>query len=384
MPRWQRLIAAVRAGEPACRVVVLETPSALNPLLGTRWVTDATGAGLAPGPEKGASALEPLLPQVQEWARAALTDGRPRVERLSDSSPGPAGPEPVTLFLDPVLPPPHLMIVGGGHLAAALAPAALAAGFRVTVVDDRPEYARPERFPGATTLCADMLESLRELRPGSATFVVLAGRSHDLDPLLLEAALRQPVAYVGLVGSRRRVAALREGLAGAGTVSPAALSRLHAPVGLDLGGETPAEIAVAIVAELIAVRRGGSCLPLAALPGGSPAKTAGAGIPAGDLESLEVWLALEQALAAGTPAALATVVQVRGTAPRGPGARMLVRADGSTVGTVGGGRNEAEVVRRARQCIEQGYPLLYRSDYQGEPEAMCGGSAEVWIEVVRE
>lgn len=366
MTVWPALAAAAQSGLPACRVAALTAPAGA-PAPGTCAAFGPGGALLAP------PALPPdLLAGLAGLARAALAEGRPR---LAEVQPG------LRACADPLLPLPRLIIAGGGHVAGALAPAAVAVGFRVTVVEDRPDYARPERFPGAAVACGDMPGALRRLEPDAATFVVLAGRSHDTDLDLLRAALGGPAvpAYVGLLGSRRRVQGLKQQTAAAGALPESALAALRGPVGLDLGAETPAEIAAAVVAELVAVRRGGSGLPLSRL---EQRPAPGPGVAAGDAEALKVWLALAGALAQGAPCALATVVQVRGSAPREAGARMLVQPAGRPTGTVGGGAREAEVQELARECIRTGRPLLYQADYLDGQDAMCGGAAEVFIEPV--
>ncbi|HET6763312.1 MAG TPA: XdhC family protein, partial [Longimicrobiaceae bacterium] len=137
---------------------------------------------------------------------------------------------------------------------------------RVTVLDDRPEFATRERFPEAERVMrADFSEPLRGVHVGAGTWLVLATRGHKYDFDALRDALRRPEApaYVGMVGSRRRTRAAIEQLLADG-VAAERLRRVHAPIGLDVGAETPEEIAVSIAAELVLVRRGGTGAPLAA------------------------------------------------------------------------------------------------------------------------
>jgi xanthine dehydrogenase accessory factor len=185
-----------------------------------------------------------------------------------------------------------------------------------------------------------------------------------------------------MVGSRRKVKELQSQLLAEGAVTPAAVAGVRAPIGLDLGAETPSEIAVSIVAELIAVRRGGSGAPLATVRDSGRAEAPRTG-PAGTLEGARVWAALAGALAEARPCALATVVQARGSTPRGAGACMLVTpGDGGPVGSVGGGRWEAEVQRIAAECLRSGEPVRLSPRYLDEADMICGGSAEVFIEPV--
>jgi xanthine dehydrogenase accessory factor len=147
------------------------------------------------------------------------------------------------------------VICGGGHVARAVAPAALAADFTVTVLDDREEFADPRRFPGAKVVLGSFDGALERLDVDAASYVVIVTRGHTHDMDVLVQALRTPARYIGLMASRskhaRMVAALRE--AGLGED---ALARVHSPIGLDIGAETPAELAVSIVAEMIQVRAG--------------------------------------------------------------------------------------------------------------------------------
>lgn len=150
---------------------------------------------------------------------------------------------------------PEVIMFGAGHVGHAVAQCAALAGFRVTVVDDRPEYAAPVRFPESRRiLCSDFLESFADLDISPRTFIVIATRGHRHDETILEQALTTPARYLGMIGSRRKVQIIRDRLRARGC-SISDLNRLHSPVGLAIGALTPGEIAVSIVAEMIAVRR---------------------------------------------------------------------------------------------------------------------------------
>jgi len=159
------------------------------------------------------------------------------------------------VFIEPLQPAPRLFIVGAGHVAWHLARIAGEVGFRIHVIDDREKFANAERFPGADVVVDAIPEWLHRADiPASAHVVILTrGHRHDLDAL--RALVARDLAYLGLIGSRAKVARLYEALAAEG-VPPECLARVHAPIGLDIGAVTPAEIAVAIVAELIGVRYG--------------------------------------------------------------------------------------------------------------------------------
>jgi xanthine dehydrogenase accessory factor len=164
----------------------------------------------------------------------------------------------VLILSEPVIPRPLLLIVGGGHVGQALAVQADLLGFDLVVLDDRPEFTAPELFPaGAETRCGDLAAELEAAPLDLDTYVVIVTRGHQHDAEALRACLRRPVAYLGMIGSRRKVALLRQSLLDAGWATADEFDRVHAPIGLDIGAESVPEIAVSIAAELVAVRRRG-------------------------------------------------------------------------------------------------------------------------------
>lgn len=159
-------------------------------------------------------------------------------------------------FSIPVVRPGRVLIFGGGHVGAALTPLLAALGFRVTVCDDRPEFASPRRFPqAAETLWGPFPELAAGLRITSDDYVVVMTRGHQADYEVLAATLRSGARYIGCIGSRKKLALCRDRLLAAGFTAEE-YARLHAPIGLPIGAETPEEIAVSVAAELIAVRSG--------------------------------------------------------------------------------------------------------------------------------
>jgi xanthine dehydrogenase accessory factor len=165
-----------------------------------------------------------------------------------------------SIFVEPLVPPPRLIVFGAGHAARALTAAAAAVGFRVTVSDHRPEAAVSERYPDATEVVVGWPDQVvPAVHLDSRTYVVCLAHNPELEDVLLPLALASDARYIGVLGSRRTHAARVDRLAVAG-VPQGQLARLHAPIGLDLGAVTPEEIAASIVAELITVRRaqGGS------------------------------------------------------------------------------------------------------------------------------
>jgi xanthine dehydrogenase accessory factor len=199
-----------------------------------------------------------------EALRAALKQEEPQL-RVLDSPPA---RERLEVLVEPLVPKPRLLIVGGGHVGQAVAMQASFVGFEVSVIDDRPEFTRPGLFPEGTTACCGPVEEQLARYPFSPdTYVVLVTRGHQHDAAALRVSLRQPVAYLGMIGSRRKVLLMREDFLRAGWATAAEFDRVYAPIGLDIGSLTVPEIATSIVAQLIAVRRRGHS-PRIPLPGG--------------------------------------------------------------------------------------------------------------------
>jgi len=165
----------------------------------------------------------------------------------------------VSVFIDVVRPAARLVLYGAGHVGERVARVAAEAGLSAVVVDDRPDFARRDRFPRAADVrCADLAkEPLGGLVPGPEDFVVVLTRCHALDEAVLEAALRSRARYVGLIGSRRKVALILRSVARRLGRDPRADPRLHAPVGLKLGDKSPGEIAISILAEVLLVKSSG-------------------------------------------------------------------------------------------------------------------------------
>jgi len=159
------------------------------------------------------------------------------------------------IFVEPVLPAPVLYLFGAGHVAVNLYKVAQNVGFDVIVVDDRESYANRDRFPDAREIFAsDFEQAMSQLAPNESSFIVIVTRGHRDDMRVLRWAVQTQARYVGMIGSKRKVIAIYRELQKEGM--PAHwFDRVHAPIGLDIGAVTPEEIAVAITAEMIAVRR---------------------------------------------------------------------------------------------------------------------------------
>ena len=160
------------------------------------------------------------------------------------------------LYIEPQAPEDRLILYGAGHVAQPTARMAGMLGYRVTVVDAREEWNNVERFPDMLRIETDPRAHARALQPDARTAVLIVSHDHALDQDLLEVLLPKTTGWLGLIGSRAKVAKFFFRLRAAG-MDPALFSRVHGPVGLDIGAVTPEEIAVSICAELIQHRRGG-------------------------------------------------------------------------------------------------------------------------------
>ncbi|HZC06076.1 MAG TPA: XdhC/CoxI family protein [Ktedonobacterales bacterium] len=164
----------------------------------------------------------------------------------------------IEVFIEPLRPEPRLLIAGSGYVAQALARLAAPLGWRVALVDDRSEFAASAALPDrAEVAVADIAAWLRERRTDAMSAIVIVTRGHRSDEEALRAALESNAGYVGMIGSPSKVRAIFRRLLRSGT-SRTVLERVHAPIGLDLGSETPDEIALSIAAELLLWRRGGT------------------------------------------------------------------------------------------------------------------------------
>ncbi|MBI2677466.1 MAG: XdhC family protein [Candidatus Koribacter versatilis] len=198
--------------------------------------------------------------EVWQAAKEVMTSEKPRTLRFDlNNDPkydtGLVCGGTLEVFVEPVAPAPHLYIFGAGHVAQSLYKVARIAGFDVTVADDRDIYANRERFPEARDVYADDFDRITtQLAPGENSYMVIATRGHRDDMRVLRWAIEQRVRYLGMIGSKRKVIAIYKELERE-DVSREKLLQVAAPVGLAIGAITPEEIAVAIVAEMIAVRR---------------------------------------------------------------------------------------------------------------------------------
>lgn len=271
---------------------------------------------------------------------------------------------------EPVLPKERLIILGGGHIALPVCEFAAKCGFEVHVCDDRPAFANDERFPWAKEVLCDTFENCIEklkITPYDYVVIITRGHVHDADCLRVILPGKQPT-YLGLIGSRRRVKGLLEMLEQEG-YSRERMDRICTPIGLSIGAVTPEEIAVSILSEIIAYKR---------LPENN--KDGSRFVNASDLD-LEM---IEYLAENHEPKAIVTVIQTKGSTPRGAGAKMAVSPRGQVTGSIGGGCSEGAVIRDAIDIIGTGEYKTVFIDMTGEvaeSEGMvCGGIMYALIE----
>lgn len=197
-------------------------------------------------------------------ALQAIRDGKPRLIEYNLAEPDRGDPGvcggQMEVYVEPILPRPELIVIGCGHVGKAVVHLAKWLGFRVMVSDDRVELCTPEAIPEADEYYPGPVEDLsRQVKIKPWTSLVLTTRSVDVDVPALSLLLNTPAGYVGVIGSRRRWEITRQKLAELG-VSEENLMRVHSPIGLDLGGETPEEIALSIMAEVLLERKGKDAL----------------------------------------------------------------------------------------------------------------------------
>lgn len=259
---------------------------------------------------------------------------------------------------------PQLVVCGGGHVGVAIVKQAKLLSLPVTVIEDRPLYANQARKALADHVICDSFEQgLEQVTGDSDTYFVIVTRGHRFDKVCLEAILKKNYAYLGMMGSRSRVRLLKGVMKEEG-YSQDVLDTLHSPIGLSIAGETPAEIAVSILGEIIQVKN---------------TKRGGGGFSDELLEGLEL----------PGKKIMATIIMRKGSAPRQTGTKMLIMEDGSTVGTIGGGCAESDMMQTALRMLrsEDTKPQVIRvnmTNQDAEDEGMvCGGIQDMFLEICR-
>jgi xanthine dehydrogenase accessory factor len=258
-------LRAAREGPGVVVATVIAAPEGTLPAPGTKLLIrrDGTTAGSYGGAAFEQTVIEDSVAAMKEFPRRPVqalyyeSEGT-RVHRLEARG----GANAYEVMIEIIEAPVTLLIIGGGHIGLSLATIGEHVGFSVAVMDDREMYANAERFPMADKVMAgDFTTMLADFPIGLNTYIVMVSRGHKQDETALRAVVSRGAGYVGMIGSKRRVSTVLRHLAEEG-FDLETLERIYTPIGFDIGAETPEEIAVSIMAEIIAVRRGGSGRPM--------------------------------------------------------------------------------------------------------------------------
>jgi xanthine dehydrogenase accessory factor len=250
---YQEVVESIQSGRRAALATVILSDGSVPRLAGAKMLIREDGSSV--GTVGGGGAEE----QARKTAPAVIRSGQAQILRFDMGGKGHdakmvCGGQ-MDIFIEPIAPAEGLYLFGAGHISQHTAALAKTLGFRVTVVDPREEYNSPERFPQADILLNKPYEeAFKELDITPNDYVIVVTPGHVLDELCLEYAIGTPARYVGMIGSRNKSKDVFERLMTRG-VAPQRLERVYAPIGLPIGAETPEEIAVSIMAEIIRVKR---------------------------------------------------------------------------------------------------------------------------------
>ncbi len=263
---YQALSDLEKNNQPAALCTVIKSEGSTPRHVGSKMLVypDGTFIGTVGGGD--------LEHRVLDEAWMAISEGKPRFlhYNMADPSrgdPGVCGGQ-VEVFVEPILPAPTLVVIGAGHVGKAVVHLAKWLGFRVVVSDDRAEFCTPEVTPGADEyIPVEMGKLADSLKISNRTYLVVTSRGSSVDALGLPPLLSSEAAYIGVIGSKRRWATTAKALKENG-VTDHLIARVHSPMGLELQAETPEEIAVSIMAEVLMVRDQGTGKPMKSEPKG--------------------------------------------------------------------------------------------------------------------
>jgi len=252
---YQEIVALKDRGEDAALVTVVSAGGSTPREAGAKMLvkTDGSIVGTIGGGNLELVAIKEALKAIRTGKSNRLDYGLQPGEELGMICGG-----DVEIFIEPLLAEPTLYICGGGHIGLALAKMGRLLGFKITVIDDRPEYANTGRFPEAEqTRVSDYDKAFSGLNIDRSGYIIIVTHGHKGDTAALASALGTQARYIGMIGSKKKVASCYEQLREKGFAREQ-LDKVHAPIGLEIYSQTPEEIAVSIMAEIIAVRRGPS------------------------------------------------------------------------------------------------------------------------------
>jgi len=237
-----RVNELMQSGEPFCLVTVVAS-SRGEVAAGRKAVVHCDGSM-----QGGMGGGRRLDESIRKAALAALKENRSRTYEIQKD---------LRIFCNVLLSEAALVVCGAGHIAVPLVRFARQVGFRVTVIDDRADFANPQRFPDCRVVVDEFTSALSQMKLGPSVYVIVITRGHAHDADCLLEVLKKQTAYVGLIGSRRRIGFVLQMVSRQG-IAPRRIKDVFTPIGLPIGAETPAEIALSIIAELVCVRRKGT------------------------------------------------------------------------------------------------------------------------------
>jgi len=250
MDIFEEIVAVKNAGTPAALATVIESLGSAPGKSCARMLIKADGSTVG---TIGGGAIEK---KITDEAMILMHGSESKLLRYNLEELGMSCGGAMSVFLEPLKIAPDLIIFGAGHISTELSKIAKMLGFTTTVVDNRPEFANKERLPWADRIIAnDYHKALQELIFSDTTYLVILTHRHAHDFEILEYCVKQSFLYLGMIGSRKKVAKAFQQLREK-DIDEETFKRIHAPIGIDIGAETPEEIAVAIAAELVAVRSG--------------------------------------------------------------------------------------------------------------------------------
>ncbi|MFC1917083.1 XdhC family protein [Chloroflexota bacterium] len=249
---YEEIVKIKASGESAAIVTVITAAGSTPREEGAKMLvrTDGSLAGTIGGGRLESEVATRALDAIKEGKPKRLQFTLKEGEELGMICGG-----DVEVFIEPIVSAPTLYVFGGGHIALPLVRIGNDIGFKVIVIDDRPEFADPQRFPEAdAALNEDFTKVFPKLKITKTSYLVIITYGHKYDELVLEKALATEAGYIGMIGSKNKVRTVFEHLRARG-ISQELLDKVHAPIGVEIGAESPAEIAVSIAAEIIKVRR---------------------------------------------------------------------------------------------------------------------------------
>lgn len=266
------------------------------------------------------------------------------------------------ILIERIITPPHLFLCGAGHVSVFTARIAKMVGFKVTVIDERTDFANRDRFPDADEILnISFQDALLRIKDPNAYFVIVT-RGHKDDNLCLKTILDKPYTYCGMIGSRSKIKVVFDDLRSQGYTEEQ-LKAVHSPIGLPIGANTPEEIAVCIVGEMIQIKN---------------SKIRGSEWDEPLCSTIDT---IQE------PYAMVTLIEKKGSAPRSTGARMIVKKDGTIISSIGGGFGEFEASQYAAEMLMQGpnvkrYTCRMNNREAADQGMVCGGMIDILIQII--